>query len=464
MKEWEHFLEHLKDKLGVEVFDRWLKPIRILRYDARNLYLEVKDYFQALWFEEHVQPKAKVFFRNKNEKTIKVHLSIAHSPGNIDKKSRQKSKFYNSQFHKQPFQLEFGSPSPEMTFETFVTSKTNFIPQKLLSELLQSTKSSSGETQQLGSFNPIYLFGHSGTGKTHLLMAMANELKKANINVIYVNAETFTEHVINAIRAGEMSTFRTAYRSAQVLFVDDVHVFSRKGATQEEFFHTFNTLHLAGKQIILSARCAPQELKMIEPRLVSRFEWGIVLPLEQAGQEELIKILEKKMEVLNFHLVGKVKEYLIDTFGHSVVSLIKALEALILRHHMDERLSKLSSTTLNVATVKRLLEDIEVKEERKKITPEKVLQQVAQYFGVTLNDILGSSQNRENVFPRQIAMFLCRKELEMPFMKIGDLVGRDHSTVMASVRRIEKEQNEGVSNTLTALRELKHLLISLKND
>jgi chromosomal replication initiator protein len=291
----------------------------------------------------------------------------------------------------------------------------------------------------LGAFNPLYLYGPTGCGKTHLLMSLTQTFRAQGLRSIYVRAEQFTDHVVTAIRAGEMSTFRQAYRNTDLLIVDDVHVFSRKGATQEEFFHTFNTLHLEGKQIILSANCAPQELQLIEPRLVSRFEWGIVLPLKPLLAEELKYMLQVKSQALHFFLPAKVLEFLLETFTSNPKALIKAFEALVLRLHLD---AHHSIQNLTVSAVKALLSDLLIEEQKSALTPPKIIQAIAEHYGIRTEDILGKSQTRECALPRQLAMHLCREKLKMPFMKIGDLFSRDHSTVMASVKSIQKSLKE----------------------
>ena len=295
----------------------------------------------------------------------------------------------------------------------------------------------------MGAFNPIYLYGPTGCGKTHLMMSLTQTFRARGLKCIYARAELFTDHVVTAIRAGEMSTFRQAYRNADILIVDDVHVFSRKGATQEEFFHTFNTLHLEGKQIILAANCSPQDLYLIEPRLVSRFEWGIVLPLKPLSMEELKRMLLAKSQALQFFLPPRVVDFLLETFVSNPKALIKAFEALVLRLHLD---SHHTIQNLTVIGAKTLLSDLLIEEQKSALTSSKIIQAVADHYGIRTDDILGKSQTRECALPRQLAMHFCREKLKMPFMKIGDLFSRDHSTVMSSVKFIQKSVEEDHPN------------------
>ncbi len=430
MRAWEQFLQLQEAELGVETVQKWLRSLKIQRFDACNLYLEAKDSFQALWFEEHIRAKAQIKLVDGNNKRIKIHLSVTNSPPTV-KKSRAKAKTTKDP-STPPFQLSFDELNPSCLFEYFVLNQENQLTLKLLHELAGVLNQS---TVFLGTFNPIYLYGSTGSGKTHLLMSLAEAFSTQGLKIIYVRAETFTDHVVTAIRAGEMSTFRQAYRNIDVLLVDDVHVFSRKGATQEEFFHTFNTLHLEGKQIILTANCSPQELQLIEPRLVSRFEWGIVLPLKPLQESELRHMLQVKARALNFNLPSKIIDFLLEEFISNPKALIKAFEALVLRLHLD---SDHFSQTLTVTATKSLLADLITEEQKSAITPPKIIQAVAEHYGIRTEDILGKAQTRECALPRQMAMHLCREKLKMPFMKIGDLFSRDHSTVMASVKHIHK--------------------------
>ena len=436
MKAWEQFLAQQETELGIETVHKWLKPLKVLRFDACNLYIEAKDSFQAIWFEEHIRPKAQNALVNNNKKKIKIHLTIANVE--IKKGSRKTKKSHSPDAPQAPkFTLTFDLLDPHCTLENVVLNESNILPHKLLYKILNTPT-------EFAAFNSIYIHGGGGTGKTHFLMGAAQGLTTKGLNVLYARAETFTDHVVSAIRAGEMSQFRHTYRNSDVLIIDDVHVFSRKNATQEELFHTFNTLHMSGKLIILASNCSPAELQMIEPRLVSRFEWGIVLPLETLKKEEIQKVLEQKTLALNFPLHAKVAEFLLDTFTSGTKALIKALQALVLRSHLNSNDRTLSSTQLNVLEVKHLLEDLIQEEEQAAVTPVKIIQCVSEYFGIRTEDIQGKAQTRDCVLPRQLAMYLCRHHLKMPFLKIGELFSKDHSTVMSSVKAIQKsiDQND----------------------
>lgn len=422
MKAWETFLREQEKELGESTVKKWLLSLRVARFDAQNLYLEAKDSFQALWFEEHIRKKLDKSFLNNNFRKIKVHLKVASHADADGKKAKRVLK----KEEVPSFTLHFDPLNPHFTFDQFLVSQENRITYQILREPF--------------TFNPLYLWGPPGTGKTHLLQAMAHELGKEGLKVTYTRAETFTEHVVSAIRSSQMNIFREAYRNIDVLIVDNVHELAHKGATQEELFHTFNALHLSKKQILLASSLPPGDLTYIEPRLISRFEWGITLPLSPYTLDEKLEILELKCHALRFPLHAKVKHFLVETFKSSPTALIQALEALILRTHVHHEAKGRLSTALTVSLAKHYLSDLIQQEEHSKITPQKIIRTVAETYQVAADDLLGSSQSREATLPRQMAMTLCRTELKMPYKKIGELFGRDHSTVMSSVKLITTQQ------------------------
>ena len=417
---WDEFLVELETKLGKGTVARWLRPLKVVRFDAANIYLEAEDSFQKAWFDEQVRSIAEKELRNPNGRQIKIHLTVS----NQEERPKEKEK----RPFQQTFRLQKEELDPHCTFEGLYLHSGIELAHKLLSQL--------GQEVELASFNPIYLHGPEGAGRSHLLMACASRLQSLGLQVLYTRAQTFTDNVIHAIRAGEMQLFRKFYRGADVLLIDDVQVFSRKGATQEELFHTFNQLHVSGKQLILASDCAPGELKAVEPRLVSRFEWGVVLPIDLPQPKALRQILESKAKALNFPLTSEILALLLEHFSRAPKRAARALEALVLRSHLD---NISTDHPLHITQAKSYLVDLIEEEKKAEVTPNKIVEAVAQHYGINSTDILGKSQKKEISLPRQIAMYLCRKHLRLPFTRIGDVFERDHSTVMTSVKRIETE-------------------------
>ncbi|SCA64396.1 Chromosomal replication initiator protein DnaA 1 [Chlamydiales bacterium SCGC AB-751-O23] len=450
MQAWNTLCQEQERLLGKETANKWLNNLKILHFDACNLYLEAKDSFQALWFEEHIRPYIKKNFKNNNSKIIRVHLSI--SEAQKDRSTNAASKTTKSVVP--TFQLSFDELNPEYTFEHFIPSKANQLPYRLLCELADFNPDEplkKGEKFKLGMFNPIYLFGESGCGKTHLAMACAHRLRQAGLKVVYARAETFTSHVVRAIRLGHMKAFRKAYRELDVLILDNAQVLSRKNATQEELFHTFNTLHNNGKQIILLADCSPPELQSIEPRLVSRFEWGLSTSLKMLGKDEMKELIKLRAQESDFIFPQDVIDFLIEVFSSSTKSLVKAFEALHVRLFLNKKTKTTQASVITLELLKRTLRDLLDQEKQDTLTPEKIIQTVADFYGIKSEDILGKSQSRECASPRQVAMHLCRLKLKLPFMKLGNIFSRDHSTVMTSVKQIQKHLDSKDSETAQSI-------------
>ncbi len=433
MQAWESFLSTLQIQLGDEAINKWLRPLKVVHFDACNLYLEAQNSFQIEWFEEHVRSKAKGQFRNNNAHPIKIHLTSAE----IELREKKEKKAHPTPIPP-PFHLTKDTLHPEMTSENFIINPSN----QIIASLLAYTQKKDWQSE----FNPLFFHGAPCCGKTHLLQAFAHCFQSQNLRVLYIKADTFTENVVHAIRTGNMQDFRKEHRHADVLIVDDVEHLAKKSATQEEFFHTFNTLHGQGKQILLSADVPPSLLQDIEPRLISRFEWGLVLPIHKLEKEHLTLMLKTRCKTLSFPLSESVLHYLVETFSSNIKSLQMSLEALVLRTtHMRSR-------SLSVSQVQELLSDLLEQEKKQELTPRQIIVCVAGFFSLSPEEILSKSQTQECAIPRQIAMFLCRKELKMPFTRIGEHFKRDHSTVMSSVRsveeKIQKQDKELTSNLM----------------
>lgn len=413
MKAWSQLLNLLDNQLGKLTVDKWLRTLKIVKFDAANLYLDAADTFQINWFKEYVSHLLPKYFLTGRGKPIRIYFTIGGKS-----LFKQKKTIPEEEISFAPDPLE-----PHATLETFILSEGENISYKIFSELIDSTL-------KIGSYNPIYIYGPKGSGKTHLLMGITQALIEQGKKCFFVHSETFTGHVIKAFRSGLLQEFRKAYRGIEVLIIDDVHLFSRKIATQEELFHTFNRLHTSGLQIILGAALPPHMLEDIEERLISRFEWGITIPVTSPSLMERTAILESRAQALSLPLSPSIKHFLTTHFNN-LHSLIRALEALALRFPESKQ-------TIDLEMAQFHLKDLINKETEETLTPEKILKGVANSFGIKKEDILGKSQIKEYTLPRQIAMYLCRNKLQMSFLKIGRFFSRDHSTVMSSVKRIKK--------------------------
>ncbi len=301
------------------------------------------------------------------------------------------------------------------------------------------------------AYNPLFVYGGVGLGKTHLLHAIGNSIldRDPEINVLYVSSEKFTNDLINAIRRQQTEEFRIRYRNIDILLIDDIQFIAGKDATQEEFFHTFNTLHSAAKQIVISSDRPPKAIVTLEERLRSRFEWGLIVDVQPPDLETRTAILRDKGEQMEFHIPGDVIDFLV----HKIQSNIRELEGSINRVVAYARLHQAPITLdIAMAALAELLED----SHRKRITPEMVLKAVSEYYSVDMQTIQGRGRSRNVVIPRQVAMYLLREETGCSLVEIGGLLGgRDHTTVMYGCEKMNEEINvdSRLRNEVLAIRE-----------
>ena len=436
MQAWQNFLQTLKQDLGEEAFNLWLSPLKVVHFDACNLYLEAFDSFQLDWFEEHVRARAKKEFVNQNMHPIKIHLTCPSLPLAPSKGKKEKE----SQLPIKTFSLIQDPLFPEYQFDQFIFSSSNQMIHKLVETFSNHPLE---ETAKL--FNPIFFYAGACCGKTHLLQAFAHLLQAQGKRVLYTRAETFTENVVGAIRSGHMQEFRIAHRHVDVFLLDGIQYLAKKTATQEEFFHTFNTLHAEKKMILLSADTPSCQLQEIEPRLISRFEWGLSLPIHKLQPQEIPLLIAKRAKQLSLSLPSPTVQFLIETFADNIKTLQTSLEALALRAPIGK--GKPISPTVAADLLKDLLEQ----KQQKAFTPYHFIDYVADFYKISPQDIVSKTQTQEITEARQLAMFLCRTELKMPFTKIGAHFQRDHSTVISSVKNIEEKTRQQDKLIVSAL-------------
>lgn len=408
MKVWTEFLNSQIPHFGKAHVEKWAQSLKVVHFDAANIYLEAQNSFQICWFEEHLRPLIKKHLRNNNNRPIKVHLNLKDTatPSSLKRKQQWKTSCLS---------LASDPVSPHATFDMFFPGNTNRLHFELLRGAIQSA-----------NFNPLYIQGAHGSGKTHLLMACAHAYKDKK--VFYIQANTFTQHLVQAIQSGLMQKFRESYRQHDVLLIDDIQDISDRVATQEELFHTFNSLHIASKQIILSGIHHPKDMKGIEPRLTSRFEWGLILNFHCLEESERYEYIELKLQQKKFNLPISLKKFIAKSFS-SIHLILSALD----RIEKKDPLFKMPSETYSY------LNSLQEQEKQFATTPEKILKTVAETFSLLPKDLLGRQQAKEYSTPRQIAIYLCRFMLRMSFIKIGKLFQRDHSTIITSVKTVEKK-------------------------
>ena len=336
--------------------------------------------------------------------------------------------------------------NPKYTFETFVVGSGN---------RFAHAAALSVATDPAHSYNPLFIYGGVGLGKTHLMHAVGNFIREHDPSkrILYIPGETFTNELISAIQQGRNIQFRNRFRSVDVLMVDDIQFIAGKESTQEEFFHTFNHLHTSGKQIIISSDKPPKDIETLEARLRTRFEWGLIADISSPNYETRMAILQKKIELDHlekYNIPNDVLEYIATNVKTNIRELEGSLNKLI-------ALYKLNNTgSIDIALAAEALKDIISSDNRREVTPELILDIVSEHFGVSIPDLKGNKRNAEIVFPRQIAMYLIRNMTETSLKAVGVILGgKDHSTIKHGIEKIENElkADETLSNTINIIKK-----------
>ncbi|NGX30681.1 MAG: Chromosomal replication initiator protein DnaA [Chlamydiae bacterium] len=416
MQIWKAFIKHQNKKFNQDN-RHWLLNFTLKGFDARNLYLEAKSPFHALWFEEHLKSRFDTFIRENSHRPIKVHLELPNT------QEEQKPRTFLQRLKEDTIL------HPRMTFEHYIQSPENHFAIDVAKQAIQAK-------------DPCLIFfsGIRGCGKSHLLQSLTYFAKSLSLNAIYVTVQTFTNHFVTAIRLNQMGTFRNFYRNAECLAIDDCEVFENKNTTQEEFFHLFNHLHLNKIPMLFSSLNHPNHFQNIEPRITSRLQWGVCLKLYPLKPHEIKLMMQKRIEALNVHIDEAVLDHIFKT-QHSNTAIQKTFDALFFRMHLNQLKS------IDLPQVLELLEDYF----QKAPTFDGILHHVAKHFAITKKDILSKSKLKKYARARKISMFLCRKNLHLPYTQLSKLFQKDHSTVITSVKIIEQSKDTEIQKTLDVL-------------
>lgn len=335
-----------------------------------------------------------------------------------------------------------GGGNYEFTFENFIVGSTN----KFAHAAAQAVAANPS-----GAYNPLFIWGGSGLGKTHLLGAIQFEIHKnfPDYNIVYVDGEKFTNEIISAIHDNTTAEFHNKYRAADVLLVDDIQFIGGKESTQEEFFHTFNSLYSANKQIIISSDKPPKDMEILDERFRSRFEWGLIVDITLPDYETRMAILHKKEDMDGYNVSEDVIKYIANNIKSNIRELEGAFNKVVAYAKLEKK-----EVTLELA--EQALKDIVAPNENKQITADYIISMVAEHFNVSTADLCGNKRSSKIVMPRQVAMYLCREILAIPLKNVGQYLGnRDHTTVMHGVEKIEKElqTNEQLQSTIDTLKK-----------
>ena len=427
IEKWEEILQTVKSEYEVTdvPFNTWLKPLKVYEVDGKLITVVVPSE-QAAIGVNYISKRYKIPL----QVTICVLTGMEECEVRfvLEKdlpKKTEKNTSYDKQV--QDTRYEEAHLNPKYTFDTFVVGSNNKFAQAAALAVAESP----GDT-----YNPLFIYGGAGLGKTHLMHSIAHFILEhdENSRVLYVTSEEFTNELIETIRNGNntaMSKFREKYRNIDVLLVDDIQFIIGKESTQEEFFHTFNALYDAHKQIIISSDRPPKEIKTLEERLRSRFEWGLIADINPPDYETRIAILKKKAENDNIVVNDEVYEYI----AKNIVSNIRELEGALTR---VVAYSQLTQEKISKSLAENALKDIFSDQAAIEVTPDRIQEVVAAYYNIRPEDITGSKRSSNIAYPRQIAMYLTRRMLDISLPKIGEnFGGRDHTTVIHAINKID---------------------------
>lgn len=435
---WDKTLQLIKGELSPPSFNAFFKQIIPLKIHMNELILLVPNDFTKGILEDRYLNLIESSINQLSLKKYKVKFVL-------DEK-------YVEGLEEEPKssnipQKNYPNLNPKYTFDTFVIGNSNRFAHAACVAVAESPAR---------AYNPLFLYGGVGLGKTHLMHAIGHQVIKnnPNSNVLYVTSEKFTNQLINAIKDNKNEQFRNKYRNIDVLLIDDIQFIAGKERIQEEFFHTFNTLHDNRKQIVISSDRPPKDIPLLEDRLKSRFEWGLIADISIPDYETRLAILRKKAQTDNII----VDDVILSTIATRVASNIRELEGVF---NKLVAFSTLANGPITIEMAEKAINDISAQKE-KVISADYIQDVVAKYFNINKKDLKSSKRSNDIAYPRQIAMYLCREVAGLSFPKIGEEFGkRDHTTVMHGCNKIEKEIKEN-TNTKLIVESVKKIILEKK--
>lgn len=445
LEKWDEILQTVKTEHDVSdiSFDTWIKPLEVFGVEGNTLYILVPSEQMTLsYISKKYYLPLKVAIAEIIGTEYEIQFILPEQTKNIRPSNNKGKKTPEPEASKR------SNLNPNYTFDTFVVGSNNRFAQSASLAVAESP----GE-----AYNPLYIYGGPGLGKTHLMHSIGHFILERNpeAKVLYVTSEEFTNEVIESIRSGNasaMNKFREKYRTIDVLMIDDVQFIIGKESTQEEFFHTFNHLHVSGKQIIISSDKPPKDIETLEARLRTRFEWGLIADISSPDYETRMAILRKKEELdglQKYHISNEVMQYIATNVKSNIRELEGSLNKLIALH-------KLKNEEINIMLAAEALKDIVSPNKNRQITPELILEVVSEHFSVSIADLKSGKRNANIANSRQIAMYLCRTMTDTPLKSIGIMLGgRDHSTVSHGVDKVTEDikTNEALNNTIEIIKK-----------
>ena len=437
---WQSVLAQLQMEMPRASFDTWVRDTRPMAYENGIITVGVRNAYARDWLESRLASNVSrllIEILNSNVSVKFIVIQADDSDSHADPEPAASS-------------IEITMPQPKArhvtlnpryTFDTYVVGSGNRLAHAACQAVAE---------KPARAYNPLFLYGGVGLGKTHLLHAIGNACYASGLNVLYVSSEEFTNDMITAIRTHTTQAFREKYRSADVMLVDDIQFIAGKESTQEEFFHTFNTLHGQDKQIIVSSDRPPKSLLTLEERLRSRFEWGLTADIQAPDFETRLAILRSKAERTGRHISDEILESVAKQVQSNIRELEGALNRII-------AFADLSGSALTPSLVEMALADLLPM--RGDVEPGRVVDLVARKFNLTVEKLLSRDRTKDVAHPRQIAMYLLREEAKISFPQIGEVLGgRDHSTVMSAIEKIKDQIRSGDGRVQKDIDYLRHQL------
>ena len=430
--------ELLKEETTTISYETWIKNLEIKSADNGNIVLVASSSFQ----KEAISSRYRDLLTN-------TFNFITNKACNISIISKDELEGESQMDASQNAGYGMSNPTlnPKYTFDTFVVGNNNRFAHAAALAVAEAPAT---------SYNPLFLYGGVGLGKTHLMHAIGNAILRKNrdSNILYVTSEKFTNQLINSIKDNSNEQFRNKHRNIDVLLIDDIQFIAGKERVQEEFFHTFNALHESGKQIILSSDKPPKDIPLLEDRLKSRFEWGLIADISNPDYETRLAILRKKAQIDNINIDDEILSNIATKIDTNIRELEGALNKLIAK-------ASLTNSPITVEMAERAINDI-IAQQEKVFSADFVQETVAKYFNIDAKDLKGSKKSNDIAFPRQIAMYLCRKVAQMSLPQIGkDFGKRDHTTVMHACKKVEQDLKEN-ANTKLIVDSITTILLSDK--
>ena len=412
---WQAVLGQLQMEMAKATYDTWVRDAAFVAYEDGTFIIGVQNAYARDWLESRLTSTINRMLIGLMDRSVEVRF-VVWQERKQPEPAPVVAEEVEDELIARPRRLTLNT---RYTFDTFVVGASNRLAQAASMAVAESPAR---------AYNPLFLYGGVGLGKTHLLHAIGNVAQQSGLSVLYVSSEEFTNDLINAIRSHTTQAFRDKYRMTDVLLIDDILFIAGKESTQEEFFHTFNTLHGQDKQIVSSSDRSPKAMSTLEERLRSRFEWGLIADIQPPDFETRLAILRSKADRMGRDVPGEIMEVIAQRMQSNIRELEGALNRIVA--HADLRGIPLTKDLVNTALIDLL-------PQRRDVEPNEVVRMVAEAFGITVDQILARDRSRAVALPRQIAMYLLREEAQISLPQIGDVLGgRDHTTVMYACDKV----------------------------